>query len=58
MYLTKNSIMLVEPIIPGTEKILPGAAGYALDGVKNMCITPEICMVTIFVIADKHTVVR
>jgi hypothetical protein len=54
---------MVEPIIPGTEKILPGAAYYAglmaLDGVKNMFVTPpEIGMVTIFVIADKHTVVR
>ena len=33
---------MVEPLIPGTEKILPGAACcaglMALDGVKNMCL--------------------
>jgi len=33
---------VVEPIIPGTEKILPGAACcaglMALDGVNNICL--------------------
>lgn len=54
---------MVEPVIPGTEKILPGVACCASPDASGCCekyvfITPDICLVTIFVIADKCIVVR